>query len=106
MQPDSAAAHAASAGPRTWWLDRLDRLDRLVSLPSRPPSSRPPAPARSALVVVHFHADWAPQCKQMSEVMGELAKEHSAVRFAEVREPSVFFLAAAALSVLLSSLGA
>jgi thiol-disulfide isomerase/thioredoxin len=29
----------------------------------------------SQLVVVHFSAAWAPQCKQMNDVMEELAKE-------------------------------
>lgn len=38
----------------------------------------------SALTVVHFHAPWALQCKQMSEVMTELAKENSHVKFVKV----------------------
>ncbi|XP_025095704.1 glutaredoxin-3-like [Pomacea canaliculata] len=31
--------------------------------------------ARSQLVVVHFWADWAPQCNQMDDVMKELARD-------------------------------
>ena len=38
----------------------------------------------SLLVVVHFYAPWAPQCKQMNDVMGELAKEHVHVKFYKV----------------------
>ncbi|PFX21574.1 glutaredoxin-3-like [Stylophora pistillata] len=38
----------------------------------------------SALTVVHFHAPWAPQCKQMNEVMTELAKENSHVKFVKL----------------------
>ena len=38
----------------------------------------------SALTVVHFHAPWALQCKQMNEVMTELAKENSHVKFVKV----------------------
>ncbi|XP_063963368.1 glutaredoxin-3-like [Lytechinus pictus] len=38
----------------------------------------------SGLLVVHFRAQWAPQCQQMNEVMLELAKEHPQVRFSTV----------------------
>lgn len=38
----------------------------------------------SALTVVHFHAPWALQCKQMNEVMTELAKENSHVKFVKL----------------------
>lgn len=41
--------------------------------------------ARRVLTVVHFWADWAPQCKQMDDVMAELAKMHLNARFAKVR---------------------
>ncbi len=37
------------------------------------------------LVVAHFSAGWAPQCGQMREVAAQLAKDHAAVVFAEVR---------------------
>ncbi|XP_067656316.1 uncharacterized protein [Haliotis asinina] len=38
------------------------------------------------LVVVHFAAPWAPQCQQMTDVMGELAKDNqlSQVRFVQL----------------------
>lgn len=38
----------------------------------------------NGLVVVHFTATWAPQCKQMSEVLKELGKEFVHVKFVEV----------------------
>lgn len=38
----------------------------------------------SGLLVVHFRAQWAPQCEQMDGVMVELAKEHTQVRFSTV----------------------
>ena len=38
----------------------------------------------SGLVVVHFAANWAPQCKQMAEVIGELAKDNVHVKFVQV----------------------
>lgn len=34
--------------------------------------------------MVHFHAPWALQCKQMNEVMTELAKENSHVKFVKL----------------------
>ncbi|XP_068616490.1 glutaredoxin 3 [Brachionichthys hirsutus] len=36
------------------------------------------------LVVVHFHASWAPQCAQMNDVMAELAKEHPHTAFVKL----------------------
>ncbi|KNE70825.1 Grx4 family monothiol glutaredoxin [Allomyces macrogynus ATCC 38327] len=36
---------------------------------------------KSSVVVLNFHADWAPQCAQMNEVFSELAKLHSNVDF-------------------------
>jgi thioredoxin-like negative regulator of GroEL len=36
------------------------------------------------LVVVHFWAEWAPQCAQMTQVMEALAKLHAHVVFAQV----------------------
>ncbi|KAJ7376741.1 Glutaredoxin 3 [Desmophyllum pertusum] len=39
------------------------------------------ANSSSVLTVVHFHAPWAIQCSQMNEVMEELAKENSHVKF-------------------------
>ena len=40
----------------------------------------------SDLVVLHFSAAWAPQCKQMNDVMEELAKDsqYANVKFAQV----------------------
>ncbi|XP_068746688.1 glutaredoxin-3-like isoform X3 [Montipora capricornis] len=35
----------------------------------------------SVLTVIHFHAPWAPQCTQMNDVMLELAKDNSHVKF-------------------------
>ena len=40
--------------------------------------------SRSVLTVVHFHAPWAPQCTQMNDVMIELAKDNSHVKFYKV----------------------
>ena len=36
------------------------------------------------LVVVHFWAPWSQPCKQMNDVMVELAEEHPGVRFIRV----------------------
>ena len=40
----------------------------------------------SDLVVLHFSAAWAPQCKQMNDVMEELSKDsqYANVKFAQV----------------------
>lgn len=38
----------------------------------------------SGLLVVHFRAQWAPQCAQMDEVMVELAKQHPQVHMSTV----------------------
>eukprot|EP00043_Microstomoeca_roanoka_P016683 m.171815 g.171815 ORF g.171815 m.171815 type:complete len:364 (-) comp16507_c2_seq2:174-1265(-) len=45
--------------------------------------------AKGSLVVVHFYADWAPQCKQMDEVIVELQKRYSAAAFARVEAENV-----------------
>lgn len=47
--------------------------------------------AGSSLVVVHFSADWAPQCKQMNDVLIELSKddELKLVRFVQVEAESL-----------------
>ena len=37
-----------------------------------------------SLVVVHFWAPWSQPCKQMNDVMSELAGEHPGVRFIKV----------------------
>ena len=34
--------------------------------------------------MVHFQAAWAPQCSQMNDVMGELAKENKHTMFVKV----------------------
>ena len=41
----------------------------------------------SALIVAHFWAPWAPQCKQITDALNELAKDAkcSAVKFCQVR---------------------
>lgn len=36
------------------------------------------------LLVVHMHADWAPQCAHMNEVLAELAKQHPFVTCVKV----------------------
>ncbi|XP_037532026.1 glutaredoxin 3 [Nematolebias whitei] len=41
------------------------------------------------LTVVHFQAEWAPQCGQMNEVMAELAKEHAHSTFVKLEAESV-----------------
>ena len=38
------------------------------------------------LVVVHFWAPWSQPCKQMNDVMAELAEEHPSVRFIKVEK--------------------
>ena len=38
----------------------------------------------SGLVVVHFAANWAPQCKQIADVICELAKDNVHVKFLQV----------------------
>ncbi|XP_015775271.1 PREDICTED: glutaredoxin-3-like [Acropora digitifera] len=35
----------------------------------------------SVLTVIHFYAPWSPQCTQMNDVMSELAKDNSHVKF-------------------------
>ncbi|EDQ87187.1 uncharacterized protein MONBRDRAFT_38141 [Monosiga brevicollis MX1] len=40
--------------------------------------------AGGALVVVHFWADWAPQCQQMDAVMAELHKAYPTIKLARV----------------------
>ncbi|XP_028326765.1 glutaredoxin 3 [Gouania willdenowi] len=45
--------------------------------------------AGNRLVVVHFHASWAPQCGQMNDVMAELAKEHVHTSFLKVEAEAV-----------------
>jgi len=41
---------------------------------------------KSALLVLHFLADWAPQCAQVTDVLKELSKDKSVgnVKFLEV----------------------
>lgn len=38
----------------------------------------------SFLTVIHFHASWAAQCAQMNDVMTELAKDNTHVKFYKV----------------------
>jgi len=45
--------------------------------------------AGKGLSVVHFQAEWAPQCGQMNEVMEELAKEHKQSTFIKLEAESV-----------------
>lgn len=47
----------------------------------------------SDLVVVHFAADWAPQCKQMNDVIIEMSKddELNGVNFLRVRSSISYF---------------
>ncbi|XP_074508893.1 glutaredoxin 3 [Sebastes fasciatus] len=40
--------------------------------------------AGKCLTVVHFQAEWAPQCVQMNEVMSELAKQHTSTTFIQL----------------------
>ena len=40
----------------------------------------------SVLTVIHFYAPWSPQCTQMNDVMSELAKDNSHVKFYKVSE--------------------
>lgn len=47
------------------------------------------AKAGKCLTVVHFQAEWAPQCKQMNDVMAELAKEHSHTTFVKLEAEAV-----------------
>nr|XP_057909828.1 glutaredoxin 3 [Doryrhamphus excisus] len=47
------------------------------------------AKAGKRLTVVHFQAEWAPQCGQMNEVMAELAKEHAHTAFVKVEAEAV-----------------
>ncbi|KAM9783064.1 glutaredoxin 3 [Neosynchiropus ocellatus] len=45
--------------------------------------------AGKCLTVVHFQADWAPQCGQMNDVMAELAKEHAHATFVKMEAEAV-----------------
>ena len=41
----------------------------------------------NGLVVVHFWTPWSQPCKQMNEVMEDLAKEYERVKFVKVQRP-------------------
>lgn len=45
--------------------------------------------AGKCLTVVHFQAEWAPQCAQMNDVMAELAKEHTHTTFIKLDAEAV-----------------
>jgi len=45
--------------------------------------------AGSQLVVLHFEADWADECKQMNDVLAELAKEYTHTIFIRVEAEDV-----------------
>nr|CAB3249484.1 glutaredoxin-3 [Phallusia mammillata] len=45
--------------------------------------------AKRSLVVVHFWAPWAEQCKQMNDVLDELAKENANVVFIKVEAEEI-----------------
>ncbi|EGD83627.1 PKCq-interacting protein PICOT [Salpingoeca rosetta] len=45
--------------------------------------------AKGSLVVIHFWADWAPQCKQVDDVVAELAKRTPNARFGRVEAEAV-----------------
>eukprot|EP01147_Barroeca_monosierra_P000552 gene552-3869_t len=45
--------------------------------------------AGSSVVVAHFWADWAPQCKQVDDVMSELAKRYLGLKFTRVEAEAV-----------------
>lgn len=47
------------------------------------------AKAGKCLTVVHFQAEWAPQCAQMNEAMAELAKEHTHTTFVKLEAEAV-----------------
>ncbi|KAM8826389.1 glutaredoxin 3 [Synchiropus picturatus] len=47
------------------------------------------AKAGKCLTVVHFQAEWAPQCGQMNDVMAELAKEHAHTTFVKMEAEAV-----------------
>ncbi|XP_022602075.1 glutaredoxin-3 [Seriola dumerili] len=47
------------------------------------------AKAGKCLTVVHFQAEWAPQCGHMNEVMAELAKEHIRTTFVKMEAEAV-----------------
>ena len=34
--------------------------------------------------MIHFYAPWAPQCTQMNDVLGELAKDNIHIKFFKV----------------------
>lgn len=40
--------------------------------------------------MVHFAAVWAPQCKQMDEVIEELGKDYLHVKFVHVRVEIIY----------------
>lgn len=44
----------------------------------------------SFLTVIHFHASWAAQCTQMNDVMTELAKDNTHVKFYKVNVTLIY----------------
>ena len=44
----------------------------------------------SFLTVIHFHASWAAQCAQMNDVMTELAKDNTHVKFYKVNVTLIY----------------
>lgn len=47
------------------------------------------AKAGKRLTVVHFQAEWAPQCAQMNDAMAELAKDHAHATFVKFEAEAV-----------------
>ena len=45
----------------------------------------------SFLTVIHFHASWAAQCTQMNDVMTELAKDNTHVKFYKVNVTLIIY---------------
>lgn len=41
--------------------------------------------------MIHFHASWAAQCTQMNDVMTELAKDNTHVKFYKVNVTRIIY---------------
>ncbi|XP_013881872.1 glutaredoxin 3 [Austrofundulus limnaeus] len=64
-------------------------MANLVEATSRQQFEELLSKAGKNLTVVHFQAEWAPQCGQMNDVMAELAKQHAQVAFVKMEAESV-----------------
>lgn len=76
-----------------------EKMANLVEATSRQQFEEFLSKAGKNLTVVHFQADWAPQCGQMNEVMAELAKQQPHSTFIKLEAETVAELSQRYLSL-------